>query len=210
MSVRFLDLLFPVAGSILPTDHAYALYAGLTEVVPAFHDKDAQLRFAPISGLYAGKGLIQLSEKSRLCVRVPDDQVATVLPLAGKDFEIGKHRFSLRTPTVAQLIPAPMLIAMLVTFKNSMDPNRFLTVARERLEELGVLAEPGIPLVQQGQRAGEPRRRVIRIRGRRVVGYPLQVAGLTADESLRLQQSGLGGRRRMACGFFMPYRPRTL
>ena len=51
---------------------------------------------------------------------------------------------------------------------------------------------------------------MLRIKGKRVIGYALQVAGLTAEESVRLQELGLGGRTRMGCGFFVPYQPRLL
>ena len=83
-------------------------------------------------------------------------------------------------------------------------------MTRQRLEEMGVGGEPGIPLIQDRQWAGEPRRQVLRIKGKRIVGYALQVAGLNAEESVRLQELGLGGRRRMGCGFFVPYQPRVI
>ena len=51
---------------------------------------------------------------------------------------------------------------------------------------------------------GQPLRRVLRIKDRRVVGYSLRVLGLTAEESIRLQEEGLGGRRRMGCGVLLP------
>ena len=50
-----LDLVFPAAGSDLPTDHAYPLYAALSEVVHRFHDDDSPLRFAPITGVPSAK-----------------------------------------------------------------------------------------------------------------------------------------------------------
>ena len=93
-----------------------------------------------------------------------------------------------------------------MTFKNSQTPERFLAVARQKLDGIGVAGEPGIPLIQEGERTGEPHRKVLRIKGRRIIGYPLQIAGLTAEESLRLQEDGLGGRTRMGCGFFTPFR----
>jgi len=33
----------------------------------------------------------------------------------------------------------------------------------------------------------------------------LHVNGLTAEESIKLQEIGLGGRRHMGCGIFVPY-----
>jgi CRISPR-associated protein Cas6 len=207
-STMQIEVAFPVRGELIPTDHAYPLYSVLSHCVREFHNGDAGIRFAPINGARGEKGTIRLFPGSRLCVRLAADQVAAVLPLAGKEFEIGGHRILLGTPTIAQLIPAPTLVAKVVTFKNSTEPNRFLTVVRQKLDEIGVVGEPGIPLIQQGERAGEPRRQILRIKGRKIVGYPLQIAGLTAEESVLLQEEGLGGRRRIGCGFFMPYRPR--
>ena len=37
-----------------------------------------------------------------------------------------------------------------------------------------------------------------------MVAYSLHVVGLTAEESVLLQEEGLGGRRRMGCGVFTP------
>jgi CRISPR/Cas system CSM-associated protein Csm4 (group 5 of RAMP superfamily) len=40
------------------------------------------------------------------------------------------------------------------------------------------------------------------VAGRRILGYSVRVAELTLDESLILQERGLGGKRRMGCGVF--------
>lgn len=193
-------------GELIPTDHAYLLYSALSHCVREFHDRDAGVRFAPISGKRATKGTIRVGPGSRLRVRLPAERISVILPLAGRTLDVGEHRVTLRAPTVLPLIPAATLRAKLVTFKNSTEPEKFLSVARWKLDELGVGGETGIPLIEQGERVGEPRRHVLRIKGLRMVGYPLQITGLMAEESLRLQEEGLGGRRRIGCGFFMPYR----
>jgi len=200
---------FPLQGELIPTDHAFLLYAALSHCVPEFHHEKANIRFSPINGTSEGKGLIRIIKGSRLRVRLPADQIAVILPLAGRTLELGRHRIALRSPTVLPLVPAPTLTARIVTFKNATDPDHFLTTARRKLDEIHVAGEPGIPLIQQGERAGEPRRRIVRIKGRQIVGYALQIEGLTAEESLRLQEQGLGGRCRMGCGFFVPVQPRS-
>ena len=53
-------------------------------------------------------------------------------------------------------------------------------------------------------RAGEPKRRVVRVKGVAIVGYALIVAELSAADSLKLQESGLGGRTHLGCGYFSP------
>jgi CRISPR-associated protein Cas6 len=58
-------------------------------------------------------------------------------------------------------------------------------------------------LHETGPRAGQPRRHVIRIHGKAIVGFSVLVQGLTAEESIRLQEEGIGGRGKMGCGFFV-------
>jgi CRISPR-associated protein Cas6 len=208
-STMQIEVAFPVTGELIPTDHAYLLYSALTRCVHTFHDAKGHVRFAPINGDRGEKGKIRIMSRSRLRVRLPAEQISVILPLAGRILEIGEHSIILRPPVVVPIVPTSILLAKIVTFKNSKTPERFLAVARQRLDEIDVAGEPGIPLIQGGKRVGEPRRQILRVKGRKIVGYPLQITGLTADESLRLQEEGLGGRRRIGCGFFIPYPPRT-
>jgi CRISPR-associated protein Cas6 len=50
------------------------------------------------------------------------------------------------------------------------------------------------------------KRRTFNVHGRQVVGYSVLVSELTAEESIILQENGLGGRRKMGCGFFLPWK----
>jgi CRISPR-associated protein Cas6 len=52
------------------------------------------------------------------------------------------------------------------------------------------------------------KRRTFQIHGKQVVGFSLLVSELTAEESIAIQEQGLGGRRKMGCGFFEPWRQR--
>ncbi len=197
---------FPVRGDQIPTDHLYALYAALSHAVPAFHA--GAVRFGPVAGEKGDQGRIRLHERSTLRVRLPAEEIGIVLPLAGRELDVGGHPIRLGFPTVVPLQPASTLAARVVTYKHAVDPHRFLKVTRQRLDALGILGEPGIFLIQSRGRAGEPRRVVVRIKGKRIVGYSLLVDGLTAEESIRLQESKFGGRTGIGCGFFVPYRSR--
>ena len=73
-----------------------------------------------------------------------------------------------------------------------------------KLAELGVSGEPQLPIHIEGNRAGEPKRRVVRVKGVIIVGYALIMAELTAGDSLTLQERGLGGRTQLGCGYFSP------
>jgi CRISPR-associated protein Cas6 len=199
-----IDLLFPVLGTSLPTDHAYLMYGALSHRIPRFHDPVGGVRFAQINGQRGGPGQLVLFKKSRLRLRLPTEAIPDVLSLAGKSLEIGEHRFRLGVPHIVALTPSTSLVARIVTFKHATSPERFMEKAREDLSALGIHGEASIPRILSGKRQGEPRRQVVRIKGKRVIGYAICVESLTVDESLRLQEEGLGGRRRMGCGFFMP------
>lgn len=199
-----LELVFPAAGSPVPTDHAYPLYSALSAVVPAFHAENAPLRFAPLTGVGQPDGTLLLGPNSCLRVRLPDDAVRVALPLAGKKLDVAGVGVRLGVPAVRTLVPAPAVVARVVTFKNADTPEQFLTTARGKLAELGVTGEPQLPIHLEGERAGEPKRRVVRIKGAAIVGYSLLVTELSAADSLALQERGLGGRTHLGCGFFVP------
>jgi CRISPR-associated protein Cas6 len=199
-----IELVFPISGTTLPTDHAYPLFAALSHLVKGFHDAESGLRFSPITGTGSSDGQLMLGESSRLCVRLRDDQIKMVLPLAGKRLGILDTNVRLGVPSVRTLIPATNLFSRITTFKNADTPEAFLNTARKKLAELGVGGEPTLPIHLEGDRAGEPRRKVIRIHDVAIVGYSLIVCELPAEHSLMLQERGLGGRTQMGCGFFVP------
>lgn len=221
----YVELHFPVLGEALPTDHGYALYAGLSWVAPALHGRDAPVAVSPVLGQYTGAGLLRLDpRRSRLRLRLPAELIPSCLALAGKPLDVAGHKIRLGVPQVRPLLPAPNLIARLVIIKASsprsdpadarsrdrlrtrryLEPGPFLAACRQQLDALGVAGEAGIPLIRHGPRAGEPRRRVLRIKDKQVVGFAVQITGLTAEESIKVQERGIGGRRKMGCGFFVP------
>jgi CRISPR-associated protein Cas6 len=202
--MAIIELHFPVLGSRLPTDHAYALYSALTEAIPALHHEDLSWRVAGIPGQFVGDGFLQLDPKrSRLRFRLAADNIPVLLPLAGKLLQVGGQAIRIGVPQVRALVPAPALVARIVTIKGFLEYDSFLPAVRRQLDELGVKSEPRIPLTKQGNHQGLPQRRVLRIKGKRVVGFTVQVTELTAEQSITVQEHGLGGRGRMGCGFFL-------
>ena len=200
-----IELAFPTIGNSLPADHGYPLYASLSRLLPSLHSEADGFAIGPILGQYAGDGKLVLTAK-RACLRLRlnASDVGNVIALAGKRIVIAGHALRLGVPTVHALAPAPALMARLVTIKGFEEPESFLAAARRQLDELHIAAEVSIPVVLSGPHAGEPRRRILRIKDKRVVGFTVHVTGLNDDDSLKLQATGIGGRRKMGCGFFVP------
>ena len=188
-----IDLAFRLTGSAVPVDHGYALYAALSRILPEIHAaKDVGVQ--PIRGVYSGNGTLHLADFSRLILRLPDEQIRAYLKLAGKKLSVDDHPLSVGVPEVRTLRPVVRLRARLVTIKGFLQEDEFLAAAKRQLEQLGIKGQAHIGT-----------RRTFRVRDKQVVGFEMGVTQLTAEESLTLQEQGLGGRRKMGCGVFVPW-----
>jgi CRISPR-associated protein Cas6 len=193
------DLFFGVRGSRVSADHGYALYGAVARILEMrehgwFHEAD-QIGLHLLAGAYGAPGRILLGPRARFGLRLPAALIPKVLPLAGKRLVIGGHTLRVGVPHVQALRPAPILAARLVTTRNGQDETRFDREVARQLTALEIAAA-----------AIRGRRRIIRIKDKSVVGYSVRIAGLSAEQSLRLQEQGLGGRRKMGCGVFVPVR----
>ncbi|MBI4517494.1 MAG: type I-MYXAN CRISPR-associated protein Cas6/Cmx6 [Deltaproteobacteria bacterium] len=191
MNDACVDLCFRMTGSGVLLDHGYALYAALSRVLPAFHEAK-WLGVHPLTGLRIGNEL-KLAGRSRLRLRLPADRIREVLPLAGKPLDVNGAVLRIGVPEVRALTPAATLRARLVNIKGFQEAEPFREAAQRQLDALGIKGQLVVG-----------RRRVIRIKDKTVVGFQAMVSELTAEESITLQERGLGGRRRMGCGIFVP------
>ena len=210
-----LDLMFSVSGDTIPADHGYFLHSALSELLP-FHHDDKQRGLTgvhPISGTLCGGRKLAITDRSRLIIRVARDRVADYLELCEKRLEIGDSSILVGVPSSRSLVPAAVLWSRLVTIKGFTSPPEFLEAAQRQIADLGIEGKARL-LFRKGVSSKEGKtdnlakspfvKRTLNIKGREVVGFSLVVDELTADESLHLQIRGLGGRRSMGCGIFLP------
>ncbi|MGI9069350.1 MAG: type I-MYXAN CRISPR-associated protein Cas6/Cmx6 [Pyrinomonadaceae bacterium] len=210
----FVDLSFRVIGNEIPIDHGYALYGSLSRFQPSLHQAD-WLAVHPINGLVVGNGELLISKDSRLRLRLPMEKLPEVMPLAGKRLEVvsGKRGglVHIGTPEIYSLRPSESLYSHCVTIKVSeveegrQTPSRemLLAAARKQLDARGITGDVWVD--DECDATGRERsRRILRIKDRVIVGYAVTVLSLSDEDSLKLQQSGLGGRQRMGCGIFTP------
>lgn len=189
-----LDLEFQVfSTSAIAVDHGYYVYAGLSRVLPDLHVANG-IAVHPIRGRQIGDRMLQLLPWSSLKIRTPQEHVGVLVALSGKAIIIGDRTVRLGVPKVLMLEPAGSLRSRLVTIKGMLDAQAFGEALRRQLnaEEVGEKVQLTIG-----------KRRTIRIRDKEVVGFEVVLEGLTANESIRIQENGLGGRRHMGCGVFV-------
>lgn len=209
----FIDLDFGIRGDVVPADHGYGLFGAACRVLPWLH-ADEGVGVHRIGGRLVGGRTLALTPASRLTLRLAASRIHEALPLSGQVLDIDGATVQVGVPTVRPLVPAPSLLSRLVVIKGFQEAETFLEAARRQAEALGL--EGRLALVGREHEgsvegatvraAGEPIRRTLRVRDKVVVGFALAATELTADESLRLQEAGIGGRRRFGCGLFAPWR----
>ena len=199
------DLAFSLAATdSLPADHGYALYGALSRVLPAIHGEN-QIAVHPIRGRQVGGRRMTLMPWSRLVLRTPVCHVPELIALAGASLSLGGAWVTVGVPEIRALSSAPALRSRLVVIKQAVTSSasdinvgNFEAAVRRQLAACGVSPEAQVIL---------GKRRTLRLKQKEVVGYEVTLNGLAPGESLAVQVAGIGGRRHMGCGVFVPARP---
>ena len=189
------EVWFPVRFERIPSDHGYALYAAIARRLPQLHEAD-WWGLHTIAGQRDGSGWIHpLRGGSRMGVRLPARRIADLLPLSGTVLRLRGAAVAVGPPYVQAVVPGARLQARIVTIRNHMDATTFASAAREQLDRMGIEGTLAVG-----------RRQVVHVAGKAVVGFAVEVSKLSPEASRRLVRVGLGGRRRLGCGLFVPAR----
>lgn len=196
------DLCFPVQSTAeIPADHGYLLYGALSRQLPSLHADDA-VGIHPIAGQIAEERKLALHPRSRLKLRLDAEWIPEMLPLVGEKLRVGGVQLTVGAPQVEALRPSSVLRSRLVTIKladGRVTEASFLAAIRRKFAAFEVAPLVEVHLGKQ---------RTLRIKEKEILGYDVLVEGLSAEESLTLQERGLGGRRHMGCGIFTPFNPK--
>jgi CRISPR-associated protein Cas6 len=183
----------------IPIHHQHQLLASLSRIVPEIHALRT-VGVHPIRGTRIAPGLLELDRRSAVMLRASAGLLPRLVLLGGKKLDIGGCLVRLGVPQLFGLSPAACVRADLVTIKGYLEKPTFETAVRRQLDALGT---------SNSVRVEVGGRHIIQIRGQAIVGFSLRLGGLSEDESIRVQQIGLGGRRHFGCGLFQPA-PREL
>ena len=197
---EFVDVGFPARGRTLPVDHGYLLFSALCHLVPRLRD-EPEWGVHPILGRPIGSTHLELFQHSLVQLRVPMNHVGHVTELASQSLRVGRHLLKLGVPSVYPLQPARNLRSRCVTVHGHEEPERFEHTLRRELSGL-----PGSPEIADIEiHVGE--RRYVRTRSRVVPGFEVTLSNVEPETSLGVQAHGVGGRRYLGLGLFMPKRP---
>ncbi|MBG1270257.1 type I-MYXAN CRISPR-associated protein Cas6/Cmx6 [Nostoc sp. WHI] len=197
----FVELCFPVRGKCLPADHNYALFAACVHIIPEIRQQTA-ISILTIPGFADKQGKILLTEQSCLRIRVPIPQISLIYKLAGKSIRLGIHEIQIGIPEIFTLKPAKTLRSRIVVIKGYSEPEPFLNAVKRQLDDLEISGQISIPI----NKKGELSRKTLKIKRYTIVGFTTEISELSDDDSLKLQQWGIGGKRHLGCGYFLPFK----
>ena len=201
---EIVDAVFAISCRSLPVDHAYALSQAIEAELPWFAgEPDAGLHTvygaASASGWMRPEGpgaILQLSHRAKLALRLPRYRLADAAGLLGCTLQVAGFPLRVDRLTLRPLSRITTLFARCVILGATDDEPAFLAAAAAALRALGVNAET--MLCGRETSVATP-----------AMTYhtrSLMVAGLTPEQSLALQQRGLGAERRLGCGVFIPHK----
>lgn len=203
-TVDVVDLVFPIACHTLPVDHSYALGQAVVQVLSWLPDEEGS-GVHPIQVAISAHGwerpagaddLLHLSKRTRLVIRIPRHRMEDARALVGRELDVRGQQLKIAgEPVVRPLQPSATLYSRNVAL-NADDEDAFLRAAAELLEGLDILVRKMLP----------GKTTVIDTPDGPLATRSLMLADLSAEESLRLQQHGLGPGRYFGCGLFIPYK----
>lgn len=198
------DVVFSIQCHSLPVDHAYALSQAIIQALPWFSvEESAGLH--PIHVADSGNGwmrpdradaLLQLSRRTKLVLRLPKHRVADAGKLIGQTLDIGGNPMQIDKVAIKPLSPITTLFSRYVVIQGEMDENGFLQDVMAQLTGMGI--QPKKLLCGMERDIAAP--------GRLIRTRSLMLAELTVEESVKLQQQGLGANRKLGCGLFIPHK----
>jgi CRISPR-associated protein Cas6 len=192
-----------VKGQTLPWDHAYWLSQAIQAHLPWFARTSGAalhlIRVTEANGWQkptANEGIFYLSRRTRLMLRVPTEHLAAAQTLTGQNIDIGGHCLRIGQGQVRPLKPFPVLIAHHVLAPATQSEPDFIAESVAHLRQLHIHCRKVLCGKQhQWQSPDHP-----------LLTRSLMVADLNRDDSLRLQQHGLGIAQHLGFGVFVPHK----
>ena len=199
------DLTFRIRARTLPLDHAHALSRVMHNALPWFGDDEA-------AGLHlihvaeTGNGwyrpddpdtqVLCLSRRTKLTLRLPRERVGEATVLTGQCFDIDGHELTIGDSSVRSLVPMSTIFSRHVLADEAQTEEEFLETTVATLADLGIDVHKILCGLSN----------TLNMPGGKLFTRHVMLADMPAEESIRLQQQGLGDGRKFGCGLFIPHK----
>ena len=199
------DLSFAIRCRSLPVDHARDLADAVAKKLPWIHQESRvaihSIRVAESANGWQrpdgeGDGVLQLSRRTRMILRLSSHLVERASELCGCTLDLGDYRIKVGETKQKPLTAATTLLAHAVVVDPDEEETRFTNRLVSELNELPIV----VPKMLCG--------RQYRIRGaaETLTVCSVLLADLSPTDSIHLQQQGIGDHQLLGCGIFVPHK----
>ncbi len=204
-SDEVIDLCFKLECKTLPLDHAWSLSTALTEAAPWLKNTE----FTAIHLIHGaesgngwirpddtGNGLLHLPGRTRFRLRLNRNNLALADELIGLTLDITGHPLILKSYTTQLLVPQTTVFSRYIVNSDELSEDDFLLNIAPDIQALGINIRKmmsGLPHTFNTPQG------IISTRS-------LMLSDLEKEESIRLQQHGLGDHQLLGLGIFLPHK----
>lgn len=198
------DVVFRIQCRALPVDHSHALSEAILAILPWFKEE-------PYAGVHSihvadsGNGwmrpeepdeLVFPSRRTRLILRVPQSRVDETVAIAGERLDLGGHALEVGEPTTRELTPFSAIYSRYLVADDEDDEEAFLVDIANQLKKISIRPRKMMCGISKTIHTPDDKLRT----------RSLMLADLAPEDSLLLQQAGLGRHRHLGCGIFIPHK----
>jgi CRISPR-associated protein Cas6 len=199
------DIAYRIGCPTIPLDHAHTLSSAIRAALPWLDDEEFS-GIHLIHGAASGNGwfrpedveneLLHLSRRTRMRLRVPKRRLEEAQALTGQTLDIGGHSLEVGKSDIHMLSSLPTLFSRYVMTSEALDEAEFLQQAADQMQEMGIQCRKMLGGITHTMDFPDGP----------VFTRSLMVADLEPEQSVRLQQQGLGEGRMIGCGLFVPHK----
>lgn len=199
------DLLFSIECRDLPLDHGFVLSQQIIKNLPWIQE-EPQAGIHQIHVAESANGWMRpentetevlcVSRRTKMTLRLPASRLDEATALTGKTLDIQGHALTVGRFSTRKLSRLTTIFARYVDTLGSEDETEFLESMQQQLLQKGIRVKKmmsGRLLTHQSDEGI-------------ILTRKLMVSDLTVEESVLLQEQGIGDRKLMGMGIFMPHK----
>jgi len=200
-----IDLVFKINCKCLPLEHAKSLSMAIQQALPWIADEE-KAGIHLIHGAESGNGwirpedavneLLHLSKRTRMTLRLPKERLSDAEKLSGQSLEIAGYDLTVGTSNVKLLSTQSTLFSRYVVSSEKESEDDFLQRVYAELKAMNINVNKllcGKTHSLQGDYGN-------------IFTRSIMLAELKPQESITVQQHGIGEGRKLGCGLFIPHK----
>ena len=197
------DLSFSVDCKELPYDHAYELSSEILNLVPEIKN-DKRNAIQTLHGPMSGNGWVRpdsenipLSKRAKLIIRINKNQLNDIKNnIEGKEISLFGNTLKIGRSKVKNFLVVKDLFCRFVMSDHKTSEDDFLNIIQNELRGLNINIRKAL--------CG--RSMVISFGEKTLYTRSLMIADLSKEDSLKLQEEGVGDKKLYGCGIFLPHK----